>query len=273
MCTIEKNYEGFYGSKNQRCYFVYKKGGYMIREDPREFTDSFYGELLDHARAQFRFVLLGDDLSEDGICVWRHDIDMSPHRAYRLAQIEAERGLRTNYFVMFGSRFYNPFEPASTQILRRISDLGHPVGLHFDISAQRANNAVDLELALAKEADMLSSLIGVPVQNFTLHDPTKAIDLSLDKPVHQGLVNGSASSVVSSFTYCSDSNGLWRHRRLQDVISDSTVTRLYALTHAEWWTPEVMTPQQRVQRCIDGRAASVRKHYSLDLAAQGRPIS
>lgn len=242
-------------------------------EEARDFTEVFYGELLDQAKARFRFVLLGDDLSEDGICVWRHDIDMSPHRAYRLAQMEADRGLHANYFVMFGSRFYNPFEPEVTQILRRISDLGHPIGLHFDISAQRPSDVAGLEVALAKEADMLSSLIRAPVKSFTLHDPTKAAVFSLDKPVHGDLLNGSASSLVSTFAYCSDSNGLWRYLRLQDVIADNTVTRLYALTHAEWWTPDSMSPRKRVQRCIDGRAVSVGHLYNLNIAALGRPNS
>lgn len=248
-------------------------GDDFMSKEAGNFTEDFYGQLLDKACAKFRFALLGDDLSEDGICVWRHDIDMSPHRAYRLAQMEAERGVRTNYFVMFGSRFYNPFEPAVTQILRRISDLGHRIGLHFDISAQFAKDEKNITLSLGKEAEMLSLLIRTPVESFTLHDPTKATDFSLNKPVCGHLLNGSASSLVASFDYCSDSNGLWRHRRLQDVIADSAVTRLYALTHAEWWTPNVLNPRDRVQRCIDGRAASVGRTYNQEIVAMGRPNS
>ncbi|MCD7909896.1 MAG: hypothetical protein LUH04_19885 [Clostridium sp.] len=37
--------------------------------------------------------------------------------------------------------------------------------------------------------------------------------------------------------------------------------RLQVLTHPENWTPEPLTPRQRIQRCFDGRAARAAEGY------------
>lgn len=236
-----------------------------------DFTEAAYGRLLDAAMTRFRFVGIAEPLSNDAVCLWRHDIDMSPHRACRLAEMEAERGLRTHYFVMFGSLFYNAFEPAVTRLLRRLPLLGHSVGLHFCPTMQQVADLRGMEDALMREANALSVLIDAPVSSFTLHNPTALAGVALNQLRHAALLNASAPALVGSFTYCSDSNGLWRHRRLDEVIGDASVSRLYALTHPEWWSPAAMSPRERIQRCIDGRAAQVGREYDEGLANFGRP--
>ena len=69
----------------------------------------------------------------------------------------------------------------------------------------------------------------------------------------------------------SDSNGFWRYRRLEDVLTEAKEERLQVLTHPEWLQDRVMTPRERVQRCIDGRAARVAERYDRYLADCGRP--
>jgi hypothetical protein len=238
-----------------------------------DFTEASYARCLDQARARFRFVTLNDDLNRDGIALWRHDIDMSPHRALRLAELEAERGLVCSYFVMFSSRFYNPFEIAITPIIRRIAALGHVIGLHFDAAIWRSNALSIIEERLAKEAEMLSALLATPINCFSLHNPTTLGGLFLHELSYAGLRNASATPLMRSFTYCSDSNGVWRHRRLLDVLSDPSASRLYALTHPEWWTANESPSRARVQRCIDGRARNAGLEYDADMTKHNRPNS
>jgi hypothetical protein len=238
--------------------------------EPADFTEAAYRELLLAARDRMQFL---DSFKADGragVAIWRHDIDMSPHRALRLAQIESELSLPCHYFVMFGSMFYNAFEPRVSAMLRDIVKLGHGVGLHFDASVYPASNRDQMEQALAQEAGMLASLLGCPLTSFSLHNPTVSATVKLEDATHAGLVNASSPSLVGSFTYCSDSNGIWRHRRLHDVLVDPAVSRVYALTHPEWWPPEAMSPRQRIQRCIDGRSQRVGADYDRALAALGR---
>jgi hypothetical protein len=225
-----------------------------------DFTEARYRELLAAACARFRFRKLTEDLSGDGIAVWRHDIDFSPQRALGLARIEAEMGVAATYYVLLGSPSYNPFEAAVRDALRGILALGHDVGLHYDASAADAH-----ESQIEFEAGTLSRLLGNKVMSFSLHNPSLSPGASLDQPTHAGLLNASDPRMRSSFTYCSDSNGFWRYRSLHDVVSDGAVRRLYALTHPEMWTPEPMTARARIQRCFDGRAERAAADYDAFL--------
>jgi hypothetical protein len=234
-----------------------------------DFTEARYRALVETARDRFRFRRLTDNLDEDAIALWRHDIDFSPNRALALAKIESEFGVPAAYFVLIGSPFYNPFETATRDVLREIAALGHDIGLHYDASLIEGD-LLQHEDQMSFEAATLARWLGVPVRSFSLHNPTVSADVAIEGASHAGLINASAAGLREKFHYCSDSNGIWRYRSLQDVIGDPAIRRLYALTHAEWWTPEPMPRSQRVQRCIDGRARRVAADYRAFLQ-QHRP--
>jgi hypothetical protein len=225
-----------------------------------DFTQSSYAHLLDTAAARFTFCRLGDVLLGDNIALWRHDIDFSPHRALALARLESERSLPATYFVLLSSPFYNPFEPGIVQILKDVAALGHDIGLHYDASLVAGDLSAQ-EKRMRLEAEMISAATGCPIKSFSLHNPTLSTGPALDDISHAGFINATASALRSTFEYCSDSNGCWRFRSLHEVVADTSVRRLYALTHPEWWTPQLMTPDERVGRAVDGRAASVLGSY------------
>ena len=234
-----------------------------------DFTEASYAMLLDAAASRFQFRRIDDDLSGSGIALWRHDVDFSPHRALALARMEAKRSLTANYFVLFTSPFYSALEPKIIDIFREIAGLGHSIGLHYDASMTRSLEADEARLTF--EANTLATLLDRPITTFSLHTPTVVTGPSLDAVMHAGLLNASSSTLRNRFEYCSDSNGLWRFRSLHDVVADSNVERLYALTHPEWWQSEPMPPRQRLQRCIDGRKASSETYYDALLSAHNRP--
>lgn len=237
-----------------------------------DFTEASYKKLLLEATLRYDFMDFSDLAGNERECIWRHDVDMSPHRAVRLAEIEVDAGIRAHYFIMFNSRFYNPFEPGVVEVLKRLVSMGHWVGLHFDpASVPLSQDAGGIQKMLSKQAGMLSSILEIPIESFTLHNPTADRAKSIHEIRYGGLLNASAPELVGSFTYCSDSNGVWRHRRLIEVVRDASVRRLYALTHPEWWVLSPMRPRERIQRCIDGRAACVGREYDEDLARFGRP--
>lgn len=132
-----------------------------------DFTEAGYASLLDAAKSRFKFVGFDSKDHQSGVAIWRHDIDMSPQRALKMAEIEAASGIQAHYFVMFGSRFYNPCETLVTTILKKISVLGHKIGLHFDVSAY-SQNLARIEKALKNESNLLSDLIGQRISSFSL---------------------------------------------------------------------------------------------------------
>ena len=98
------------------------------------FTITHYAELVKLAKDQgFQFILHKDEFVEDRKdVIWRHDVEFSPDIALKMAEIEHDLGVQTTYFFQTHSEFYNTFEPYFTNILKRIKNLGHHIGLHFD---------------------------------------------------------------------------------------------------------------------------------------------
>jgi hypothetical protein len=230
-----------------------------------DFTEARYRAILERARSRFRLCTFRDELASDGIALWRHDIDFSPQRALALARIEAELGVAATYYVLLGSDFYNPFEPAVRDLLREIANLGHDLGLHYDAASLDRSTAAHVD-RIAFEAEVLKRHVQVDVRSFSLHNPSVSSDVQLEDAHCAGLINASALALRAQFTYVSDSNGRWRYRTLHDVLEDRATSKLYALTHPEWWTPEPMPPSQRVARCISGRARSVAADYQAFLS-------
>lgn len=230
-----------------------------------DFTLVAYEALLDRALKRYRFVQLGDGSAGPGRALWRHDIDLSPHRALAMAEIEAARGVRASYFVQLTSPFYNALECDIRTRLRRIADLGHDIGIHYEPLGPEP------EGQLIFEAHTLEVALGVPIRMFSLHNPTTYDTTQFGATEVAGLINASAPKLRETFTYCSDSNGLWRYRALGDVISDSDSQSIYVLTHPEWWQDVAMPPRQRVERCISGRARATGEYYDDLLAVHHRP--
>jgi hypothetical protein len=84
------------------------------------------------------------------------------------------------------------------------------------------------------------------------------------------MVNAYGRYLRQHWGYCSDSMGIWRHRRLRDVLEAGEDERLHVLTHPEWWVPEPQSPRARVARAIEGRAARQHDRYDRLVEEMGR---
>jgi hypothetical protein len=153
--------------------------------------------------------------------------------------------------------------------VREIITFGHELGLHFDPTFETSREPLD---ALSSERRLLEDVFGVPVRSFSLHNPVVAGWSAEDDEV-AGMVNAYGRGLRERFAYCSDSHGMWRHRRLEDVLEEAAEDRLHVLTHPEWWVPEPLPPRERVTRAIEGRAARTQERYdrmSAEILARDR---
>ena len=235
--------------------------------DAQDFTETAYRSLVRQAKARYRFLSFGEAASAEAGVLWRHDIDMSPHRAAALARIEHEEDVRATYFVYLHSRFYNALEDAVVERLRAIAALGHAFGLHFD--PRFTPSGTSLADAVAAERAIVERTIGVAVTALSFHDPDVPGQTMSDADEIGGLVNAYGRGIRSRFEYGSDSNGYWRFKPLAQVVAESGPL-LQVLTHPEWWVPEPMAPRGRVQRAIDGRAAYLSAKYDAAMKEVGR---
>lgn len=217
----------------------------------------------------YRFARYGETNSDRHV-IWRHDVDYSMHRAVRLAEIEAVENAFATYFVNPRCSFYNLLEVEIAEKITRIRELGHEIGLHFDVSATAANWTLEsLERAVMRDRSILESIIGTSIRCVSWHNPDQSNALDFANETIAGLVNAYGDGLRTRYKYCSDSNGYWRFQPMRDVIAQGH-EHLHLLTHPEWWTPEPMSPSERIDRALSGRAAAGRRDYDALLSRSGR---
>lgn len=204
-----------------------------------EFTYTAYRALLDLLRqGGYAFTDYHDYQTHPRCVILRHDIDNSLSQALRLAEIEAEEGVKSTWFVLLRTDFYNPASAASQKTLRRIRELGHEIGLHFDeiayageggISSHATSTAAEL---IVHEAGILADICGCPISTVSMHRPSRAtLEADLKIP---GMVNSYGQTFFHDFKYLSDSRRRWREP-VEDIIRGGEYDRLHILTHAFWY--------------------------------------
>ncbi|MCE5348289.1 MAG: hypothetical protein LLG13_18640 [Bacteroidales bacterium] len=107
-----------------------------------DFTLKTYKTLIKTLQQQgFSFLSFEEFISkpEDKAIVLRHDVDSLPHNSLEFAKIEADMGIKGTYYfrVVPGS-----WDEA---VIRRITELGHEVGYHYEdvgATAQRRNGTM-----------------------------------------------------------------------------------------------------------------------------------
>lgn len=127
-----------------------------------EFTYAAYRELLSLLREggyAFRdYHSYGD---APRCAILRHDIDTSLEQAVKLAELEAREGVRSTWFVLLRTDFYNAASKTGREALRHIRALGHEIGLHFDeASYVPALGPDEVVQNIIKERGQKSALLG-----------------------------------------------------------------------------------------------------------------
>ena len=180
-----------------------------------EFTYTAYRELLDFLRqGGYAFTDYHDYQSYPRCVILRHDIDNSLPQALRLAEIEAEEGVKSTWFVLLRTDFYNPASAASQRILRRLGELGHEIGLHFDEMAYASESGIgsyassSTEELIVREAGILADICGCPITTVSMHRPSK-VTLEADLQI-PGMVNSYGQTSSTSPTAAAVGGSRWR---------------------------------------------------------------
>jgi hypothetical protein len=167
-------------------------------------------------------------LALDGV-TWRHDIDQSLTASLEMAEFEAQRGVRATFYVMARSPYYNPFSHHGIETINRIVQLGHRLGVHCDLNAQRAEiiGRDEIMNAAHHEHDLLARLYPVG-HNLSFHCPPASVLWTN--------VLGFESAYAPQWQghYFADSRGAF----LYGDPEDSDVRPLQINLHAEWWWPD-----------------------------------
>lgn len=167
--------------------------------------------------------------------ILRHDIDNDIEKALTLAEIEKSvaGGVKSTFFVLVTSDFYNIFSHKNMRLLRKISDCGHDIGLHFDETTYTdIKTPDDAKDHILDEVSLLSKAIDKPVEVVSMHRPSPMM-LDADLQI-EGLINSYGRTYFREFKYVSDSRRSWREP-VEDIVASGNFERLHILTHAIWY--------------------------------------
>lgn len=195
------------------------------------FTYGAYRDMLRALKTQgYAFCGYEDWRDVEKSVILRHDIDFDTAAALEMAELEVREGVKSTYFALLRTGFYNPFERNCTEHLRRIVGLGHDVGLHFDET--QYDEGENMPAAIEREAAALSGILEVPVRCVSMHRPSNvALEADWDVP---GIVNSYSKELFHSFEYVSDSHRHWR-KPVLDLIRSNECSHLHILTHPFWY--------------------------------------
>ena len=221
--------------------------------------------LVDLARARgYEFIAPGQ-VAERGL-ILRHDVDLSLRSAARLAEIEAELGVCSTYFIMVTSRFYGVMSPQGRSLLREMTRCGHQIGLHWDAGVYADGDHSPAE-AVAREIELLEWLAGAPCVAVSHHQPSLHGLAEVNLP---GVVNMYSAQVQANFTYVSDSCMAWRQDPVAVVEEGQP---LHLLLHPEYWVPGGVNLEEVVTALIDEEIAEGQDRLLAELALMNETVA
>lgn len=196
-----------------------------------EFTYRGYSSLINTLKeCGYKFCDYHNYESHLKCVILRHDVDNSVGKAIEMAELESALGVKSTYFVLLTSDFYNPSSKKIFDGLHHIQRLGHEIGLHFDEMVYE--EYIDVVGAITKEARLLSDILDIPITTVSMHRPSqKTLEANYEIP---GMINSYGKTFFNDFKYLSDSRRRWREPVL-DIIKSRQYDRLHILTHAIWY--------------------------------------
>jgi hypothetical protein len=236
-----------------------------------DFRYTYFRQLLYTARSRFVAHVLSNApevLPNNGppILFLRHDIKFSLSKALRMAEIESEYGLPASYMVRADSPLYSLKERQARIQLLEIVQMGHEVGLLFDLARETRQSSsylrlVESEIRLACER--IEQIICRPVRSLSLQ---RTIPLLFGGPLLiSGRVNADSSELR---TWClSDSSGYCRSGDPIQQIDSPQGPVLQLILHPIWWGERHLPAPQRLQEFFDfaTREKSAREAGMFDI--------
>ncbi|HZT90939.1 MAG TPA: hypothetical protein VFA05_02775 [Gaiellaceae bacterium] len=205
-----------------------------------DFSLEHYRELLRAARAGgYRWAGF-DRPPQPGDLLLRHDVDLSLDAALVLAEVEADEGAWSTWFLMTRSVFYNLASEPGERAVARLRELGHRV----------AHHAVYPHVDLDERFDRV----------FAWHNP----DPSWMHSNVDGAVNVMAPPFFDPARYRSDSNHRWRNGCPHDALARGEFDWLQLLTHPEIWAFDGATMRETMESMLEHDRAVRLEHLRQD---------
>jgi hypothetical protein len=205
-----------------------------------DFSLGHYRELLQAAeQGGYRWAGF-DGAPQAGDLILRHDVDLSLAAALAVAELEADEGAWSTYFLMTRSVFYNLASKEGVAAIARLRELGHRV----------AHHAVWPDVDLDDRFD--------PVVAWHNPDPEY-----MRAPI-DAVANVMEAPYFDPDHYRSDSNQHWRSGCPHEALVRGDFEWLQLLTHPEIWAYDGATMRETMDAFLDADRSARLEHLRDD---------
>ena len=201
------------------------------------FTIQHYKEVLEYAKKKYVFQTFSEydnSPKQSHVILLRHDIDYSIEKAFEMAKLESDLEIKSTYFVLLHGLFYNPYSSTNTIHLKKIIELGHEIGLHYD-STELSKEKFPYK-KLKEEIKQLEQIIDNKVLVVAQHNPTVSPKL---RKISKEFLDARESKIFQTVPYISDSVKNWRSGCMCNHIGKQKTLQI--LVHPIWWTKKPKT--------------------------------
>ena len=157
-----------------------------------------------------------------------------PLLALDLALIETKYNISSTFFFLLSSNFYNITSKTNFNAIKKIKNLGHTIGLHFDASIYKDR---ELDDCCKNEILILEKIFNIKVNIISFHRPVKSL-INTNKKI-ANYKHTYMKEYFENMSYCSDSEGSWRFENPIEMIDrqiNNKNFKMQLLIHPIWWT-------------------------------------
>ena len=180
-------------------------------------------------RRKYKFKFFNEKIFKYGDIILRHDVDYHIDYALELAKIEKKLNIKSTYFFLLRSDFYNLFSFESTNKINIIKKLGHKISLHFDDAIYNK----DLKINFFKKKKFFEKMMNVKIDTISFHRPLKKY-IQSNKRVF-GISHTYQSKYMKKIKYFSDSRNNFSYGNPLSTLEYKKNISMQILIHPIWW--------------------------------------
>ncbi len=171
---------------------------------------------------------------EQKACILRHDVDYMPEWSIHFAEIENSLGIKSTFFFQVCAMTYNLRQSENYETVQKLVDMGHHVGLHFDLSWKKDMPWEEVALFCEKDKKVFKEITGIePCEIISFHNPHRFTDLILNREIPQ-MRQTYEKSFFSDIKYISDSQG-WYEGCMCKLFASNRYKIIQFLSHPHLW--------------------------------------
>jgi len=173
-----------------------------------------------------------------------------------MAKKENSHCLCATYFVLLNSPYYHAISENNINKIKKISELGHEIGLHYD--SRLSNSGNQLLKIIKKEASLLSTLINKKIKSIAQHDISLSPRFNIKTNEFHDVMD---PDIRRSATYLSDSVQNWREGCMCKHIGKKK--KIQILTHPIWWSNRHKTRREIVNEFQKSEISKLKKQLKF----------